>query len=363
MRVLHVFKDYYPPTRGGIEQHIHDVVHSMPGFDSAVLTSSRSRKLVVEDDGGVRIIRTPELFRPASTPITAAWAKMLRGCSADLMHFHMPNPFGEMAYLASRSKVPMIATHHAPIVGRRALLPFFAPFHRRFLERASALVVGSERLLENSPLLGPVRDKTVVIPYGVDPKEWAVTPTLTETLKERYDGPIVLFLGRLAYYKGIDLLIEAMRDIQATCLIVGDGPLRKDLEDLTERLALSGKVRFVGEIPDEDRGAYYHAADVFVLPSTSEAETFGISMLEAMACGTPAISTEVGTGTSWLNQDDQTGLVVSPREPRALTDAIKTILGDKTRRHEMGHAAQARVQHQFTKAQMLESLASLYRSI
>lgn len=360
MRVLQVFKDYFPPTRGGIEQHINDLVHSLTGYQCAVLTSSRSRRRVVEDDEGVRVIRAQELARPVSTAITPSWSKFLRESGADLMHFHMPNPFGELMFLSSRAEPPMVATYHADIVGRKALLPFFAPFQQRFLKKAQSIIVSSPRLRDSAPSLIEHRDKCVVIPFGVEPGEWAERPAAADELREKYPGSLLMFLGRLAYYKGIEILIRAMRSVEATCLVAGDGPLRDEMKKRIAGLGLGHKIVFVGEIPDRERSAYLHAADVFLLPSTSRAEAFGISMLEAMACGTPAISTELGTGTSWLNKNLETGLVVEPNDPGALAGAIEALLRDDPRRQAMGHAAAERVRTHFTRSQMLESISSLY---
>lgn len=363
MKVLQVFKDYFPPVRGGIEQHVNDLVHSLEGYQFEILTSSRSRRRVVDDDNGVRVIRASELARPVSTAVTPSWSKFLRQSGADLMHFHMPNPFGELMFLSSRAKSPMIATYHADIVGRKALLPFFAPFQQRFLRRARSIIVSSPRLRDSAPSLVDHRDKCVVIPFGVEPGEWTERPEASDALRDRYPGPLLVFLGRIAYYKGLDVLIQAMRSVEATCLVVGGGPLRDEMQGRVAEFGLGRKVIFIGEIPDEERAVFYHAADAFVLPSTSRAEAFGISMLEAMACGTPAISTDLGTGTSWLNKNLETGIVVEPNNPGTLARAIEALLGDDARREAMGHAAAERVRTSFTRFQMLESISSLYASI
>lgn len=362
MRVLQVFKDYFPPTRGGIEQHINELVHGLGDFDHSVLTSSRSKRLLIDEDHGVRIIRTPELGRPVSTPITPAWPRLLRNSGADLFHFHSPNPFGELCLMASKSRTPMVASFHADIVGRRALLPAFRPFQQRFLRRAVRIVVSSPRLLATSPALHSHTDRAVVIPFGVDPAEWQTRPPAADEIRARFPGPILLFLGRLVYYKGVEVLLEAMRTVEATLLVAGDGPLGPRLHALATDLRLEQKVSFLGEILDDQRAAYYHAADVFVLPSTSRAEAFGRSMLEAMASGTPALSTEVGTGTSWVNLPGKTGLVVRPDDPSALAGAIKIILSDDERRSALGEAASRRVSEHFTRQQMLVAFAHLYET-
>lgn len=362
MRVLHVFKDYFPPTRGGIEQHINELVHLLPDFEQSVLTSSRSKKFVVDDDQGVRVIRAPELGRPASTAITPAWPRLLRNSGADLLHFHSPNPFGELCLLASRARCPMVATFHADIVGRRSLLPAFRPFQQSFLRRAVGIAVSSPRLLATSRALKRHAERAVVIPFGVDPQQWEARPPGADEIRARYRGPLLLFLGRLVYYKGIEVLLEAMRTIEGTLLVAGSGPMGHRYQSIVRELSLADKVSFIGEVPDDERANYYHAADLFVLPSTSRAESFGISMLEAMACGTPALSTEVGTGTSWLNVSGKTGLVVRPGDPAALSGAIKILMSDEGRRSAMGTAAARRVSEHFTREQMLRGLTRLYES-
>lgn len=358
-----MFKDYFPPSRGGVEQHIHEVVGALEGVEFTVLTSSRHRRQVIDYDRGVRIIRAPELFRPVSTPVTPSWVRHLRNTPADVIHAHMPNPFGELCILAAHAPAPLVATYHADIIGRRALMPFFAPFQQRFLKKARRIVVTNPRVVDRSKVLGPHRAKAVVIPFGVDAAYWSERPYGAAALSEAYPGKIILFLGRLAYYKGLDVLLHAMRGVDATCLIVGEGPMKASLQQLAKDLGLPGRVVFVGSVEDEKRRDYFHAADLFVLPSTSSAEGFGISMLQAMACGTPAISTELGTGTSWVNLNDTTGLVVPPRDPSALAAAINGLLADPARLEAMGHQAAERVQSTFSRACMLESLSSLYASV
>lgn len=362
MRVLHVFKDYYPPTRGGIEQLIHEIVHSMEGIKFGVLTSSRSKTQVAEDDAGVRVVRSGEIARVVSTPITPSWRKVFKESGADLLHFHMPNPFGELQFVTSRSSTPMVASYHADIVGRAALVPFFKPFQHLFLSRARTIIVSNPRMVETSEALKRHRAKCTVIPYGIVPERWASEPTKTAAIRERLGAPLIVFMGRLVYYKGVEVLIEAMKSVEARCLIIGEGPLRHELEAAARTAGASDRINFLGEIDDDQRSAYLHAADLFVLPSTSRAEAFGISMLQAMACGTPAISTELGTGTSWVNVDNRTGIVVPPKDPAALAGAIKAMLRDTLKTKEMGLAAQERVNQEFTLSKMLASIREVYTS-
>lgn len=362
MKIVHVFKDYYPPTRGGVEQHLHDVVHSLEGFEFEVLTAARSRRTSVGPDNGVPVRRSAELGRISTSPVTPGWLTMFRRSDADAFHFHMPNPFGELALLAAQRSTPIVATYHADIVGRRVLRPGFAPIQARFLRRADRIIVTSPSMLEARSVTAH-RDRVIVIPFGADARRWSARPPLADELRAQYSTPIVLFLGRLVEYKGVETLIEAMRNLEATLLVVGDGPKRHALERVAEVVGNRNRTVFVGEIPDHERAAYYHAADLFVLPSTSRAEAFGIATLEALACGTPAVTTDLGTGTSFVNVADETGVVVPPGSPGDLAAAIGALLADDQRRTRFGRAGRQRASAHFSKQAMLDRLAAVYRSL
>ncbi|HEX2192800.1 MAG TPA: glycosyltransferase [Acidimicrobiales bacterium] len=363
MRVLHVVKDFLPPTRGGMEQHVSDLCRSLPGFEFSVLTSSRGRRRHVDAVGGVEVVRAPEYARLCSTPVTPGWWRDLRRHDADLVHLHLPNPFAEMAVLVGGGHTPMVASYYAEMMRSPALARRYGPVQERFLGRMEHIVVSSPALAVRATPLRAHRDRVVVIPFGVDPAEWPADDRAVAGIRARHPGPIVLFLGRLVWYKGVHVLIEAMTSVPATLLVVGDGPERTRLEALVRHRRLGPRVRFVGEVSDWERASYQRAADLFVLPSTSRAETFGIAMLEAMSVGTPVVSTEVGTGTSWVNRSGETGLVVPPRDPRALAGAITSLLGEDDRRRRLGLGAARRARDHFPKAAMLAAFADLYRSM
>lgn len=363
MRVLHVFKDYCPPTYGGIEQHVHDLVHSLEGVSCCVLTSARSRRMSIDDDDGIPVIRTPEYGRAFSTPITPGWLRLLGRLQPDLIHLHMPSPFGELALLACRTRLPIVASYHADIVRWPRLAQVYGPLQQALLRRAASIVVSSPRLVKTSAMLDDHRERLVTIPYGVDAAQWRRRPPAADEIRRRRRGPLVLFLGRLVRYKRIDLLIDAMSALEATLVVVGDGPERERLQQLVRCRRLQSRVAFVGAVDNDERGAYYHAADVFVLPSATRAESFGIAMLEAMACGTPAVCVEVGTGSSWLNLHGETGVVLRSADSACLASAVRGLLEDDARRRSMGENAAERVREHFPKKAMLDSMATVYRRV
>jgi rhamnosyl/mannosyltransferase len=221
--------------------------------------------------------------------------------------------------------------------------------------------VSSPRLAATTDALRGHEERIAVVPFGVDADAWRDRPAAADEIRARYGpGPLVVLLGRLVHYKGAEMLVEAMKDVDATALIVGDGPLRAEAEARAVQLGVTDRVHFTGEVSDEDRPAYLHAADLFVLPSTNRGEAYGIVQAQAMATGTPSISTEIGTGTSWVNRHDVTGLVVPTRNPAALARAINELLADDDRRAAMGRAAQERVREHLTSERMFDSLRRVY---
>jgi glycosyltransferase involved in cell wall biosynthesis len=365
MRVLQLFKSYYPPTRGGVEQWINEIVHApvfaRAGIGFVVLTAADGRELVDETDDGVRVVRAPTLVRASTAPVVPSWSSWIRRLEPDVIHVHMPNPTGELAVLGSRTSAPIVATYHADIVRRGPLPAAYDVFAKRFLRRARRITVSSPRLAETTPALQGHGERIRVVPFGVDPATWDDRPSLADAIRERYGpGPLVVLLGRLVHYKGAEVLVEAMKDVAATALIVGDGPRRAGAEALAAQLDIADRVVFTGAIDDEERSAYMHAADVFVLPSTNRGEAFGIVQAQAMATGTPSISTEIGTGTSWVNRHGETGLVVPANDPGALARAITELITDDARRAAMGTAAKRRVRGELTSEQMFDALRRVY---
>ncbi len=361
IRVLHLFKSYYPPTHGGIEQHINEIVHGVPGIDFDVLTTSGSSRLAITDDDGVRVIGAGTLLKISTAPIVPSWRTWIGRADPDVIHLHMPNPWGEVAALRSRTKVPIVASFHGEITRARVLLPAYRAMLRRVWSRVHRVVVGSPRLLETARELdGGGRDRAVVVPYGVDLDHWSVRPPGADDIRQRFTGPLIVFLGRLRHYKGLHVLVEAMREVDGTLLVVGDGPSAPAARSAARSNGVEDRVVFVGQIPDAERSAYYHAADVFALPATNRGESYGIALVEAMATGTPVVSTELGTGTSWVNEHGRTGLVVPAGNAAALAAALRELLVDPSRSAAMGRAAQHRVAENFTRDQMLASLRGLY---
>jgi rhamnosyl/mannosyltransferase len=363
--VLHVFKDYWP-TPGGVERVIKSLVTGLsPGMKCTVLINSTSVRTTIEQLDGATIVRAGTLGRVAMTPVSTEFPRLFQMIRADLVHLHFPNPPGEVSYLGLKRRTPMVLSYHNDLVRPAWAVPLYRPMLRRVLQSASRILVGDERTRDGSHDLAPVRERCTVVPYGIDPATLQPTPhtaRLTEQLRLQIARPMVLFVGRLRYYKGLDILLRASRGLDATIVLVGDGPEEGALRQLAATLGLGEQVRFVGAVSEADLPAYYHAADLFVLPSVYRSESFGLAMLEAQMCGVPTISTELGTATSVVNVHGESGLVVEAGSMDALATAQKSLLDDAARREQMGARARE-LSQRFTAARMVANTRRVYEQV
>ncbi|HEX9094366.1 MAG TPA: glycosyltransferase, partial [Coriobacteriia bacterium] len=216
---------------------------------------------------------------------------------------------------------------------------------------------------ESSPFLAPVADKCRVVPFGIRVERFEGSPdTLAraDSLRRRHTRPIVLFVGRLIYYKGVDVLVRAMRDVHADLVLIGSGPLEGELRERVVALGMGERVTFLAPVPEAELVAWYHAADVFCLPSVARSEAYGLVQLEAHASGTPVVSTALPTGVPFVNPDGETGLIVPPGDAPALAAALTRLLGDDALRGRMGEQARERALARFSIASMTDGVVGVY---
>ena len=373
IRVLHAAK-LFPPPFGGIETVLERLTQGLCELDpllhlDILATHPTTSSSTERYDGRLKVSEIRSIFQIARTPIAPGYLKALNQSSADLVHFHFPYPWAELSFLFSSLKKPYIISYHSDIVKQKTLLKIWKPFMNRFLSGAARIVVASPHIIRSSPVLnGSLSKKTEVIPYGIDTAYFQSTNnTIEEALGLRVEvagaKPLLFFLGRLVYYKGINILIEAMKNLDAHLIIGGDGPLRNELENLVRRSGLTSKVTFAGNIPTEELRKYYQAADLFVLPSTDTSEAFGMVMLEAHASGIPVISTDLPTGVVFVNQHNKTGLCVRAQDSIALAVGFQMLLNNPILRSEMGAFAKKRAGEEFDTRIMSKRYYELYKKV
>ncbi|MBI2954269.1 MAG: glycosyltransferase [Chloroflexi bacterium] len=363
MKILHVYKNYYP-VAGGIEGHIKLLCGELarnPEFDVTVLVANTKKKTVRETIAGVEVIKAGENLTLARTPISwRLWVEMSR-IKADITHLHFPYPFGELGYLLLGNSKKLVVTYHSDIVIQKRLLKLYEPFLWRLLRRADCITASSPRYVASSPYLSKFADKCAISPLGIDLSRFQVVASEPVAgIRARYGSPLILFVGKFRYYKGLQHLVEAMKMIRGHLVLVGSGPLEEKVRSQVAASGLGDRIHLVGEVGDQELAAYYHSCDVFVLPASQRSEAFGIVQLEAMACGKPVVCTEIGTGTSWVNIHKETGLVVEPANPTALADAINSLVEDAALRRRLGRNARERVRREFSKEAMARRIVDIY---
>lgn len=368
-RILHVYKDFFPPVRGGIENTINIMARGcLDEFDVSVLVCGGTSAEDEEIIEGVRVVRVREWGRIWSAPLAPAFVRALsrEARCADLLHFHHPNPTGDLAYLLRGQGKPFVVTYHSDVVRQRAAMLVYGFLQRFMMRHAAVIMPTSPDYIASSEWLRPHKEKCEIVPLGIEIERFAPTPKVVERaqqIRRRVGTPIVLFVGRLRYYKGLHFLIEAMREVEAQLVLVGSGPEEHFLRDKVSQAGLEKRVHFSGELDDTEVLPYFYAADVFCLPSHLRSEAFGICQIEAMACGVPVVSTALDTGVPFVNKDGETGLVVPPADPQALAAALNRLLADDNLRQRFGEAARKRAATLFSAQRMNELVKRVYRKV
>ncbi len=366
MHILHVYKDY-PPVIGGIEHHVRTLAEAQAGQGHAVtvLVTRPARGATSEAiEGGVRVIRAQRLATVASTPLSPALAARLADLEPDVTHLHSPYPVGEGAWLVA-GRSPMVLTYHSDVVRQRFLGKLWAPCLRRVLARADRILATSPNYVESSPFLRPHRGKIEIVPLGVDPRRFTgIDRAEARTTYSPRGEPTLVFVGRLRYYKGLHVLIQALGDLPGVrLLVVGSGPLTESLHEQAKASGVAERIAWLGDVAETELPRVLAAGDLYVLPAIARSEAFGIALVEALASGLPAVTTDVGTGTSYVNLDGVTGRIVPPDDPIALAAAIRALVADEAGRLAMGKAARARALAEFTAETMVARVGRVYAEV
>lgn len=367
MRVLHFFKTYKPDSYGGIEQFIFQLAHgtSRQGLDVHVLSLSPDVRDQTEPFDNHTIHRVRRDLEIASTGISLRAIRKFRQLAqqADVLHLHFPWPFADLVHLLANVSRPVVLTYHSDIVRQRHLLKLYAPLMRRFLGTVDRIVATSPNYLQTSDVLPGFSRKTEVIPIGLDRATYPPDdPSLLEKWPFLKGTRFFLFVGVLRYYKGLHILLEALRGTDYQVVIVGAGPIEAELRKHAHDLGLT-TVHFLGAVSDSEKVALLKRCYAGIFPSHLRAEAFGISLLEAAMYAKPLISSEVGTGTSYVNVHGETGIVVPPSDPGELRRAMATLLDSPQLARTMGDAAGERFRRHFTVDQMVDRYLSLYERI
>lgn len=367
MRILHVYKSYYPDTLGGIEQVIAQLGLGLAalGEENRIFTLSQDPvpAVIQRPEGEVHRSRTTlEISsNPASLAALGEFRRQLAW--ADVVHYQFPWPFADFLHLVSRPRKPSVVTYQSDIVRQKWLLRAYTPLMNRFLQTVDLVVATSPQYLDTSRPLARQQPRVKVIPNGIDEASYPrPSPGKLAQWRARVGEGFFLFVGVLRYYKGLDSLLQAADGLRGQIVIAGTGPEAARLAQRAAQLGLDN-VRFLGEVSDEDKMCLLQLSRGFVFPSHLRSEAFGMSLVEAAMCARPMVSCEIGTGTSFINLDGVTGWTVPPQDPAALREALHRLQDQPELARAMGQAARRRFDALFTADRMAQAYRQAYREV
>ena len=366
LRVLEVNKAYYPHV-GGIETLVRQYSEELGTVGAEVKTlvcHDERAKTTHETLNGVDLTRAGSLGTYFKCPLSFSFIRLFRKMSkwADVVHIHVPFPLADAALLVSGFKGRVVVSWHSDVVNQKKLLIFYKPFMRYLLRRADCIITATEGHIKGSDYLPGFRSKCRVVPYGITPEDYLnieKVPFLAERCVNR-DSVKVLFTGRLVYYKGVDVLLKAFRQVRGCELFIsGEGVLEDELKEYVRKHKMEDRVHFLGFLSDSDLKAAYADCDIFVLPSVVKTEAFGIVQTEAMVYGKPVINTSLPSGVPYVSIDGETGLTVPPGDAKKLADAINTLATDRELRERLGSSGRERVEKYFNEKNVIKQLYSV----
>jgi glycosyltransferase involved in cell wall biosynthesis len=372
MKVLQISK-FYPPVMGGIESVAFELTEGMNrlGHRADVLCAHTGRSTRIDTGAlGYTITRAGSFGMLLSTSLAPAMAwRARRICDGyDVIHVQMPDPMAALALWFARPPRAKIVLHwQSDVVNQRRALKLYEPLQRWLLGRADAIIATTPPYAASSPWLKKWQHKIEIIPNGISDVPPDDMTTRVERLRQQHCGKLLVFsLGRMTYYKGFDVLIDAAAALPDDCMVLvgGGGELLETYRAQVAARGLSGKIAFLGRISDQDTLTHYVAADVFCLASTVRAEAFGVVLLEAMAMSKPLVTTDIpGSGVPWINVAGVTGLTVPVGDAASLAAALELLLRNKDLAQRMGAAARQRFLEHFTAQRMVARTIDLYQRL
>ncbi|MGI6656834.1 MAG: glycosyltransferase [Desulfobulbus sp.] len=371
MNVLHLYRTYFPDPPGGLQEAIRQIALAtrLHGANVRIFTLSpnpRPERLHIDD---IEVIRARSLAAPGSCdlggrdalhrfPELADWA--------DIIHFHFPWPFADVLNLVARPARPKVMTYHSDIVRQRFMGALYRPLMQRTLSDMNAVVATSPPYIPTSPVLSRQRPgkRLRVIPLGIEESTYPTQcdDAILSRLGLAENVPFILFIGVLRYYKGLHTLVQAAAAIKGTVVIAGSGPEAAAIREQARRLGADNVV-FAGQVTDAEKIALLRACRALVLPSHLRSEAYGMVLVEASMFGKPMVSCEIGTGTSFVNQHEETGFVTPPEDADALARAMNRLLSDAELAQQFGTAARERYEHLFSGSVMGAAYTSLYNEL
>lgn len=371
LRVLHVYRTYFPDPPGGLQEAIRQICLATQAFgiENTIFTLSPKPEPASLQRPEATVVRSRSWAAPASCDLGGldTFAKFRRLTqAADVIHYLFPWPFADVLHQCVRPRAPAVMTYISDIVRQKWLGAAYNPLMQRMLKDMQIIVANAPAYARTSSILSDpaISQKLKVIPLGIDEHSYPQTgdERILQRLELQHGTPFFLFIGVLRYYKGLHNLIRAARLLDARIVIAGTGPEGEALQRLVAELGVDNVV-FAGQVTDAEKVALLEYCRALVLPSHLRSEAYGMVLVEAAMHGKPMISCEIGTGTSFVNADGETGFVVEPDAPDALATAMNALLQDEVLASRLGAAARARYERLFSGEALGREYSALFRQI
>lgn len=376
MRVLHLGK-FYPPVPGGMETFLRDLLRAQrrQGVEASAIVHQGKQAIPAEERAWVD--QVPVWARWVFAPISPGfpWAlwRALHRRQPDVLHLHLPNPSAFwVLFLPPARKIPWVVHWHSDVVpsplnrALRLAYPVYRPFERAVLRQAASIIVTSPPYLASSAPLAEWQEKCRIVSLGVEPDRLPAVAA-DDTIDLWPENVLkIIAIGRLTYYKGFDTLLHALQALPepAMLYLVGEGEERTRLEDLIDHLAITDRVRLLGEVDDVLRNRLLASCDVLCLPSRERTEAFGIVLMEAMRYGKPVVASRVtGSGMSWVVDEGRNGVLLPCDDAPAWTAQLVAFIKAPARLKNMGEEAARQFAARFSIDPVVRRIAALYRAV
>lgn len=370
--MLHVYRTYFPDPPGGLQEAIRQIAISTggKGVESRIYTLSPAPVPNMIERAEGLVIRARSYMAPASCDLGGASA--FRGFAqasewADIINYHYPWPFADVLHFVSRPRKPAVMTYHSDVVGKGAFGSLYKPLMARMLKSMDTVIATSPAYAATSMALRDNVDpgNLAVIPLGIEEASYAAFREAAKqvNVSARFGvekGRFFLFVGVLRKYKGLEYLVEAAKQTDMPVVIAGSGP---ELDRIAELSRSVPNIRMVGQVDDAEKMALIEACRAAILPSHLRSEAFGVFLIEAAMCGRSMISCEIGTGTTYVNNSGETGIVVPPQRPDLLGAALQALAANDELAKDYGNAARRRYEHLFSGESLGTAYRDLYRSL
>lgn len=369
MKIIQTPIRFYPAI-GGVEKYVLDLSKELvkQGNKVKVICANEPKSDMTLFEG-INIERLNYLFKIANTNICLGLKSRLKKEDFDIIHTHIPTPWSAdiSGKIAMKKKKPLILTYHNDLV-KKGFAKIIANIYNHtllklLLKRADKIIITQPKYVDYSNYLKKYKDKIVVLPNAVDVNRFKKI----NIKKEKNSLFFLSVLDEFHKYKGLDYLFDSIKELKKKTpsiklYVAGKGKLLDEYKQLAEKLGIQDNVSFLGYISDEDLIRYYNKCELFVLPSIDHNEGFGIVLLEALACKTPVVTTNI-VGIAEDIKENNCGLIVEPKNINQLSNAISNLLEKKMKRNSMGENGRKLIEKKYTWKKVAREMENVYRSV